>query len=212
MNPLRKTAIATGVLFLVTHVTSVGARALYGSGLSGTDTALRFGALLEVVLAVSVVGTSIALYPVAKRVLDGVALGYVALRTLEAGVILFGVVMVLGVVGLRESSAPVSEALVTLEEWAFVVGPGLVCGVNTVLMAYIMYRSGLVPRFIAVLGLIGGPLVFAANVVKIFGQSDQLMPWIGVTVVPIFAWEICLAVYLIAKGFRPDAVARLQTI
>jgi hypothetical protein len=79
-----------------------------------------------------------------------------------------------------------------------------------VLIAWIMYRSRLVPRFIAVLGLVGGPLVFAFNVVKLFGFSEQLMPWAGLAVVPIFSWELCLAIYLLAKGFRPAALARLE--
>jgi hypothetical protein len=73
-----------------------------------------------------------------------------------------------------------------------------------------MLKSGLVPRFIAVLGLVGGPLVFAFNVVKMFGFSEQMMPWAGLAVVPIFSWELCLAFYLIVKGFRPAALARLD--
>ncbi len=223
----RKTAIAVGVLFLITHVTGVAARLVYGPGLEnpeqigrpGGATVMLFGGLLEVVLALSVVGTAIALYPVMKRQHAGIALGYVALRTLEAGVILVGVVGVLTLVTLRTNLAgasgtdaasldALSETLVAFQDLTFLVGPGFVCGTNTVLMAYLMYRSGLVPRFIGVLGLVGGPLVFAANVVKMFGFSDQLMPWLGLTVVPVFAWEICLAVYLIARGFRP-AGARL---
>jgi len=77
-----------------------------------------------------------------------------------------------------------------------------VCGINTFVIAYALYRSKLVARFIPVLGLIGGPLVFAANVAFIFGvPRDDL----GVLVVPIFAWEICLATFLILKGFRSPA-------
>jgi len=101
------------------------------------------------------------------------------------------------------------ETLVAFQDFTFLVGPGFICGTNTVLMAWIMCKSGLVPRFIAVLGLIGGPLVFAVNVVKMFGYSEQLMPIAGLAVVPIFSWEILLAGYLIVKGFRPAALARL---
>lgn len=221
MNSYRTTAIAVGVLFLITHVTAIVPRIFYGPFLldgTGDPGAVTFGALLEVILALTVVGTAIALYPVAKRQDAGLAVGYVALRTLEASVILVGVVGILTLVSLRasvagladdSSVAPLIDTLVAFVDLSFVVGPGFICGTNTVLMAWIMYRSGLVPRFIAVLGLVGGPLVFAFNVVKLFGFSEQMMPWAALAVVPIFAWELCLAFYLIVKGFRPEALARL---
>jgi uncharacterized membrane protein len=73
---------------------------------------------------------------------------------------------------------------------------------NTFVMAYALYRSKLVARFIPVLGLIGGPLVFAANVALMFGVPRHDL---GVLVVPVFAWEICLTIFLITKGFRSTA-------
>ena len=225
MTTHRTTAIAVGVLFLATHVTSITARVLYGPYLADAtsagaadDVAVQVGAMLEVLLALTVVGAAIALYPVAARQHAGIASGYVALRTLEASVILTGVVGMLTLVSLRSTLdgradaaavAPLVDTLVAFQDWTFLIGPGFVCGTNTVLMAWIMYRSGLVPRFIAVLGLVGGPLVFAFNVLKMFGYSEPLMPWAGAAVAPIFAWELCLAVYLIVKGFRPEALARL---
>lgn len=225
MPEYRRTALLVGALFLLTHVTSVTARVLYGPVIADPTTAdptatylprdggLLAGALLEVVLALAVVGTAIALYPVARRVSRTVALGYVALRTLESGIILSGVVSTLALRSVRgqiaadvDGLAPIATALLDLQEWAFVVGPGFVCGTNTVLMAYLVWRSGFVPRFIGLLGLIGGPLVFAVNVVKVAGLEGQLMPWIGLGVVPVFAWEICLAVYLLIKGFREPMI------
>ena len=201
MYTARQTAIAAGILYLVTHVTSVVTRVVFFAGpLSGAaadPTLVRLGVLSEVVLALAVAGTSIALYPVVRRVSEGFALGYVALRTLEAGVILTGAVAMVAFVSLGDPS------LVVLYDWTFVVGPGLICGVNTVVLAWVLYRSRLVPRFIPVLGLIGGPLVLAVNVTKVFGVFGAIESWAGVSVLPIFAWEICLAVYLIARGLRP---------
>jgi hypothetical protein len=226
MTSYRSTAVVVGALFLITHVTAIVPRIFYGPYLTGAtrlgtgdDTAVRVGAMLEVVLALTVVGTAIALYPIAKRQSAGLAAGYLALRTLEASVILVGVVGLLtlvslraSVVGLADATAvtPLIDTLVAFQDFTFLVGPGFVCGTNTVLMAWIMYRSALVPRSIAVLGLVGGPLVFAFNVIKMFGFSEQMMPWAALAVVPIFSWEICLAVYLIVKGFRPSALARLD--
>jgi len=204
MITARQTAIAAGVFFLITHVTSITARFVLFDGTVADPTSaapamILIGALLDAVLAIAVVGTAIAVYPVVRRASEGFALGYVALRTLEASVILTGVVMMLGVVSVNDSS--LRGALVAIYDLTFIVGPGLVCGVNTVVLAAVLYRSRLVPRFIPMLGLIGGPLVIAINVAKLFAGGD-LPSWLGVTVVPIFAWELCLAVYLIARGFR----------
>lgn len=223
----RKLAIAAGVCYLITHVTSVGTRILYEPMLnnaagyltgSGPDTAVLLGALFDVILALAVVGTAVALFPVVKRQNEGVALGYVGLRTLEAGIIAVGVVSLLTVVTLRQhlagTTGPDTGTLITLGhafvefyKGTFLVGPGLVCGVNTVLMAYLMYRSGLVPRFIPVLGLVGGPLVFAYNTALMFGFSAQIAAWAFILVIPVFAWEVTLALWLIVKGFKSAALA-----
>jgi hypothetical protein len=211
----RRTAVTAGVLYLITHVTSIAAVVLYGGFLDdplgpGGDTRVLIGGLCDVLLALSVVGTAVALYPVVRRSGEGLAIGYVGLRTLEAAVIVAGVVALLAAVTLRQSgaaTAPVAEGLVALRDWTFLVGPGLVCGTNTVVMAVLMFRSRLVPRFIAVLGLVGGPLVFSWNLLAMFGGTELFSAVAVLFVAPVFAWEICLAVFLIAKGFRPVTVA-----
>ncbi|MGX9898827.1 DUF4386 domain-containing protein [Arthrobacter sp. SA17] len=85
------------------------------------------------------------------------------------------------------------------------------CGTNTVLLAYLLYRSALAPRFIAILGLIGGPLVFASGTAQMFGVYEQVSVLAGIGAVPVFAWEICLAVYFISKGFRPGFQTGIST-
>ena len=148
-------------------------------------------------------------------------MGYVGLRTLEAGIIAVGVVPLLAVVTLRQDTTgtasadttaglTLGNALVEFHNWTRLLGPGLVCGANTVLMAYLMYRSRLVPRFIPVLGLVGGPLVFAYHTAQMFGASEQILSWAAIGVIPIFAWEVTLASRLIAKGFNPSALASLS--
>ena len=225
MDTARKLAIATGVCFLVTHVTSVPAAFLYDPILNradyvlgaGPDTRVLVGAFLEVVCALGIVGTSVALFPVVRRWSEGGALGYVGLRTLEAGIIAVGVLPLLAVVTLRQrlagtagadtaSLAILGDGLVAMHEWTRLLGPGLVCGANTTLMAYLLYRSRLVPRFIPMLGLLGGPSVFAYHTVRMFGASEQTLGWAAIAVVPIFAWEVSLALRLIIKGFDVAAV------
>lgn len=220
----RKIAIAAGLLYLITHVTSIGAVLLYDPILknadyilgAGSDTQIIVGALLDILLAMSVVGTAVALFPIVKRWNEGVAAGYIGLRTLEAAIIAIGVVPLLAVVTLRQTAGAIGtdpttlmtlgSTLVTFYNFTFLLGPGLVCGVNTVLMAYLMYKSRLVPRFIPTLGLIGGPVIFFYNAARIFGFYEQMPTWMAIAVVPIFAWEVTLALWMITKGFRSSAV------
>ena len=218
----RRTAVVAGALYLVTHVTSIAAVVLYGPVLDdplggGSDSRVLVGGLCDVVLALAVVGTAVTLYPVMKAWGQGLAAGYIGLRTLEAAVIVAGVVALLAVVTLRQHGAgaagePVAEALVAVRDWTFLVGPGLVCGTNTVLMALLMHRSGLVPRFIPWLGLVGGPLVFSWNVMAMFGGTDVLQPVGVLFVAPVFLWEICLAVHLVVKGFRTTTTPAPQPL
>ncbi|WP_159619969.1 DUF4386 domain-containing protein [Arthrobacter zhaoguopingii] len=225
MTSLRRTAAAAGVLFLITHVTSIAARLLYVPALgnpeyitgSGPESLVVLAAFLDVLLVVAIVGTGVALYPVVRRQNEGIALGYVALRTLEGAVITAGVVSLLTLVTLRQDlpqagpeTLALGSALVAFNNWTFLVGPSFICGTNTLLLAYLLYRSGLVPRFIAVLGLVGGPLVFASGAAQMFGLYEQVSVWAAVAALPVFAWEVCLAVYLIARGFRSPAVAALD--
>lgn len=222
MTGTRRTAVIAGALYLLTHVTSITAVVLYRDigdpaqflAGDGGDGPVLLGSLLEVVLAFGVIGTAVTLFPVLRRQHEGAALGYAALRTLEAAVITLGVMPLLALVSLRQTlvGAPspdtlvLAEGLVALHDWTFLVGPGFVCGTNTVVLAALLLRSGLVPRPIAVLGLVGGPLVFATNVGVMFGLYDQVSVFTGLGAVPIFSWEICLAVYLITRGFRRSPV------
>jgi Domain of unknown function (DUF4386) len=69
-----------------------------------------------------------------------------------------------------------------------------------------MYRSSLVPRRMAMLGLIGGPLLVASGIAVLFGLYEQVSVWSGIATVPEFVWELSLGIYLIVKGFRPSPI------
>lgn len=215
----RRLAVTAGVLYLITHVTSIAAVALYqplvGSAdylaSPGSDGGIVLGALLDVVLALAVVGSATALYPVLKRKAPGIALGNVGLRTLEAAVITVGVVVMLTMVTLRQDTLPGADAasllvagqtLVGIYDWAFLVGPNLVLATSTAVLAFAMFRSQLVPRWIGALGLVGAPIIFGRAVGSMFGLYDQVTVWGAVLTIPIFAWELSLAFRLIFKGFN----------
>jgi hypothetical protein len=229
MSSPRKIAALAGAFFIIAAVAALAGLALYGPVLSdpryivtasGGDVRVLLGAFCEVILAIAVIGTAVTLFPVVRRQNEGIALGYVAGRVVEAVVIVTGIISLLSVVTLRQDLAgaaganaaslvALGKALVAVHNWTFLFGPGLAIGVNTLMLAYLMYRSGLVPRLIAVLGLIGGPLVFASSAAVLFGLYEQVSVWGSIAAIPVFAWEMSLAVWLIAKGFNPSAIASL---
>jgi len=222
MNSTRKIAVVAGAFFVVAAVAAISGLVLYGPVLhqpnyivsAGDDTRVLLGAFCEVILAISVIGTAVTLFPIVKRQSEGIALGYVAGRLLEAIVIVVGIISLLSVVTLRQhvagaagadaaSLVTVGRSLVAMHDWTFLFGPNLALGPNTLMLAYLMYRSGLVPRFIAVLGLLGGPLIFAFATAVLFGVFEQVSVWGAIAAIPVFAWEMSLAGWLIVKGFSP---------
>lgn len=206
----RSLARWAGLLFFLTHVTSFAAVALYGGSTFDPTrplaerTSVLTGGLAEVILAAAVVGTSVALYPLMRRHGHGLAAGYVALRTLEASVILVGVVALLPVVAEPATTTtpaltePVITGLRALHDWTFLVGPGLICPVNTIVLAWLLLRSGLVARWIPVLGLVGAVLIGVVNIAVLYG----VLATQPLAALPIFVWEVSLAVHLIARGLR----------
>ncbi|EWM17622.1 DUF4386 domain-containing protein [Kutzneria sp. 744] len=114
---------SAGALYLVTHVTSIAAVILYDRLLtdpsSGTNPNVQVGALLEIILALAVIGTAVALYPFVKRHGEAVALGYIGLRTLEAAVIAVGVLPLLALPSVEATT------LFTLQQRDVLLGPRL---------------------------------------------------------------------------------------
>ena len=90
------------------------------------------------------------------------------------------------------------------------MGPGFVVGVgNGLILGYLMYTSRLVPRGMAVLGLIGGPLIIVSGIGVLLGLIEADSVW-QVAVIPEFIWELLLGIWPIIRGFDPSALARLE--
>ena len=102
----------------------------------------------------------------------------------------------------------VGQALVAIHDWTFLLGPNFVVGVgNGLLLGYLLYRSGLVPRPMAVLGLIGGVLVCLSGTAVLLGALEQGGAEQTLAALPEFLWELSLGLWLTVKGFRPSAAA-----
>src|ERR671916_555547 len=227
MNP-QTIARVTGVLFLITYITSIPAFFFFYAPVlgdpsyivgSGADTSVRLGAFLEVFLIISGIGTAVVVWPVLKRVNEILALGFVTARIVESAFIAVGILSLLTVVALRQEAAAgadaaslvaVGESLVALHDWTFLFGPGFVVGVgNGLILGYLMYRSALVPRGMAVLGLVAGSLIIASGIAVILGVIEQGGPLQIIAALPEFLWELALGIWLTVRGFNPSALARL---
>jgi hypothetical protein len=213
-----------GVLFALTFITSIAAFLLYDPVLNdadyilgdGADTRVQLGALCEIFLAITNIGTAVVLWPIVKRQSETLALSYVASRVVESTIITVGLISLLSVVTLREDFAGAGadagslsiagESLVAIHDWTFLLGPGFCVGVNGLLLGYLMYRSGLVPRPIAVLGLIGGPVIFASAIAVLFGAYEQTEGAHFILSLPEIAFEASITIYLLVKGFKPSPI------
>ena len=160
------------------------------------------------------IGTAVALFSVVKRQHEGAAIGFVTTRVIEGAMLFIAALSMLTLVSLRQAAASASDAamltaigqtLVDVRNGAHLLGPGLMPAFNACLLGYLMYRSGLVPRWMPTLGLIGAPLLFSSSLGTLFGVNDPMSIWTGIATIPIFIWELSIGLYMTFKGFRPTA-------
>ena len=223
MSSTRKISLAAGVLFIITFITSIPALYLfqpvlddpagYIAGSGGDNTRIFVGALLELLLIIANVASAVVLFPILKRQNEMLALGYVTARLVESTFIAIGLVSVLGVVSLQQQDPTAADAgaigvaLAAIKDWTFLLGPGFVVGVgNGLLLGYLMYTSGLVPRRMAILGLVGGPLICASGALVLLGVFDEGGTAQAIATIPEFVWELSLGIWLTVRGFNPSPI------
>jgi hypothetical protein len=221
---VRKVATFTGWLWIATFVTSIPARFVFyapvvdeGNYVTGAGkdamTLIAVGALLELLLIISNVGTSVVPFPIHKRVNEAGAVGYVTARVMECVFIAIGIVCMLAISTLRQdaptgTTAALGQGLEAVYEWSFRLGPGFVVGVgNGLILGWLMYTSGLMPRGLAMFGLIGGPLIIIAGTLVIFDVIEAGGSVQALMTLPEAFWELSIGVYLIAKGYRTSSPA-----
>ena len=220
----RRIATITGWLWIVTFVTSIPARfILYAPVLEdgkeyvlgqGDDAMnlIAFGALLELILIIANIGTAVVPYSIHKRVSEPGALGFVTARVWESVFISIGIACMLAISTLRQEApsgldAATGQGLEAVYEWAFRLGPGFVVGVgNGLILGWLMYKSQLVPRGLAIVGLIGGPLLLIASFLVLFDVIEGGKSIQGLMSLPEAFWELSIGFYLIVKGYRSSAI------
>ena len=223
MSTDQKRARWFGVLYLITFVTSIPALALYESVLrhptsyitgGGHDKQVLFGAFLELLLIIANIGTAVVIVPIMWRRYKELSIGYVTARVFECTFILVGIIAMVGIITLRNQTAGAAEGtvaytLAAIKDWTFLLGPGWVVGWgNGLILGYMMYRTGLVPKRWCWLGMIGGPFLILTGTLILFGgnhPSSGLHSLQGIATIPEAAWELFLGVYCTIWGFRTDA-------
>ncbi|HEY6747843.1 MAG TPA: DUF4386 domain-containing protein [Mycobacteriales bacterium] len=225
MGPMRKVALAGGIAYLVTFAASIPQLALLADVVDDptgyissprSNAAVLWGSWLEVITAIACVATAVALYPVTRRVSRTAAIGFVTSRVVEATLILVGVLSLLSVVTLQDHFAGATgaqadalgvtgEALIAMRQWTFLLGPGLMAGINALFLATAMYRGRLVPRVIPVIGLVGAPVILMSATATMFGGWDQVSTVGALCALPVAVWEFSLGVWLTVKGFTTPA-------
>jgi hypothetical protein len=226
MTSFRKTALAGGLLYLITFIGSIPAALLVAPVLNdpnyitsaGADQQVAFGLVLELVNALACFGCAVALFSVVRRVHEGLAIGYVTTRMFEAAVITTGVVSLLAVVSLRQQGAaagdaesllPVGRALAEMRYWAMVIGPNM-AAFNALMLGTALYRARLVPRAIPALGIIGAPILIAFVIGTILGVTGPGTIFQGIAVAPFFIWELVLGLWLTFKGFNESSPLAIE--
>jgi hypothetical protein len=226
----KRIARAFGIWFLLTWVFAIAARALFDPAYNdpdfilgaGSDFRVQLGAVFEFLLIIANIATAVVLYPIVKRQSQIGALGYVTARIMESVFLMVGLLSLVSLVALRQdlggatgADAAALEAtgkvLVSVYEFGFLFGPGLVVAFgNGLILGWLMYSSGLVPRPLAMLGLIGGPSLIVAFVLVLFGVVETGSAGQAVLSLPEMVWEAALPIYCIWKGFRPSPVITLD--
>jgi len=227
MNSNRKTATFVGVMFILATVSAILGLYFYQPILAGPDYLINgaanqnqvsLGVLMELVLVCSNIGTAIGLFPLLKPYSERIALGHFSFRFLEVVFIAIGIVSVLSLLTLSQdfvaAAAPDASTyhaagtlLLAVHTWTFALGPLFMLGVNTFMYSYLLYKSKLVPRPLAALGLTGATLVLIAALLVLFGVYPQLSVQVTLLALPIASYEMILAGWLIVKGFNSSAIA-----
>ena len=226
MTSFRKTALAGGLLYLITFIGSIPAALLVAPVIdnpnyitsAGADRQVAFGLVLELVNALACFGCAVALFSVVTRVHEGLAIGYVATRMFEAAVITTGVVSFLAIISLRQQGAaagdaesllPAGRALAEMRHWAMVIGPNM-AAFNALMLGTALYRARLVPRAIPALGIIGAPILIAFVIGTILGVTGPGTIFQGIAVAPFFIWELVLGLWLTFKGFNESSPLAIE--
>jgi hypothetical protein len=228
VNANRKTAIIVGVLFIIATAFLFIGESFYDPILSSPDyleiaypnrTIVIIGMLLEFACVIAIPLIPVFLFPILKEHYQALALGYVVFRLLEAVLFVTVEINKLSLINVSQGYLNqggldasyfqnLGNSIQSENSWAFSIYV-LIFAIGALMLNSVLYRSRLVPRFISAWGSIAAAVMLIGTVLvmlEVFsGMSDMALQLI--IAAPIAVQEMVLALWLIAKGFNPSAVA-----
>ena len=186
----RKIAVIVGILFFVQMITAMIGSSLIAAFTDGNPdrTSLTIGVLLMMSSGLAVVGIGLLMYRILRTVNQKLAIWYPIMRVLE-----FTVSTICGVYLLTQLQQVSNDML-------FIYIP---TGIGGLIFTYLLFVSKYVPRFIALLGLVGYAALLLGMILDFMGLTN-MNDGIGMLfLAPGGLFEfVCLPVWLIAKGFK----------
>jgi hypothetical protein len=231
VNTHRRIAVVAGVAFLIATIAQMVGVALvspilgapdYLAAIAANEDRVLFGALFQLIGGLACTGIALALYPVLRMHNHGLAMGSVGFRTIEGVLHALVAVFWLLLVTLSQEAVKGGAAGASAYEVPGAVlqaGPDWLAplalqafGLGALCYYWVFNRSQLVPRWLSAWGLLAIVMVMVSGLLVMLGLIDGFsMPQL-VLALPIAAQEMVLAVWLIAKGFDPRAIAAAPVI
>ena len=219
MNQYRMTAIVVGVVYLVGFVVGIGGEMLFTSvlgapnylaTLSANSLTVAIGAVLWLLAVIGDAAHGVLMFPILKPHGERLAVGYLAARIMDALFIAIMVIFILLQIPLGHeylnAAAPDLAYLQTLgrlftqgQLYAYQIGMSTL-GVSGLMLCYTLYKAKLLPRWLAVWGLIGYAVIFCGMLSEIMGSGLGLA-----SSLPGGLWEIFVGLWLVVKGFNAPA-------
>jgi hypothetical protein len=226
VNTHRMAAIVTGVLFIVGTAAGIAAKVMVGPFLDSPDYLVKLAAnegqvtiaaLLIFIMGAAAAGMGVSMYPVLRRYDEGLALGSAGFRIMEGVLDIVGVVILVSLLALSQAfanagapTAPdfqiIGVALQAGHGWVNGVAAILCWDIGALMYYSVFYRSGLIPRWLSVWGLVGIGLSIAASLLTVFRVLDSSSTVFILLQAPVGLQEMVFAVWLIVKGYDPSAV------
>ncbi|MDT3740039.1 MAG: DUF4386 domain-containing protein [Candidatus Kapabacteria bacterium] len=217
----KTTAKVVGVVYLAGFVVGIGGESLiqsvlgvpnYLTSISANSLTLAIGAVLWLIAVAGDAAHGVLMFPILKQHNERIAIGYLAFRILDA--VFIGIMVLFILLQIPVGSeylkavVPDSSYLQTLstllteaQHFSYEIGMSTL-GISGLMLCYTLYKAKLVPRILAVWGIVGYAVIFCGMISEIMGSGLGLISSITGGL-----WEIFIGVWLIVKGFNSPQIS-----
>ncbi len=225
MEATRKTSIIVGVLFIIATLFFMIGQTIHGSVTDSPDYLSQahpgrftvIGGVLSALIAILAIPLiAVYLLPVLRRHSEGLAVGYLVFRSIEAMLLVGASIYTLSFTLLSHAYLEATSAgaamleqigasIQAVSSWTFLLGVGIVFPITALMLNAVLYRARLVPRFISAWGFLAAALLLLGTMLieleLLAGIPESSME--PILTIPIAVNEMVFAVWLIVRGFSP---------